>query len=81
MTRTEKEIENPLTGERIKFLKTATDKDGELLQLEFAAPLQGSAETHSLAYVGALRGHLRHGGSPCGMAPEAPRKRAESGRS
>jgi hypothetical protein len=31
-------IENPLTGERMTFLETARDTDGELLQMEYVAP-------------------------------------------
>lgn len=31
-------IENPITGERIVFLKTARDTSGELLRLEYLAP-------------------------------------------
>jgi mannose-6-phosphate isomerase-like protein (cupin superfamily) len=31
-------IENPLTGERITFLKTTEDTGGKLLQFEYAAP-------------------------------------------
>ncbi len=31
-------IENPITGERIRFLETAKDTGGELLRLEYLAP-------------------------------------------
>jgi mannose-6-phosphate isomerase-like protein (cupin superfamily) len=38
MARPGETIENPLTGERITFLETAEDTDGELLRFEYAAP-------------------------------------------
>jgi mannose-6-phosphate isomerase-like protein (cupin superfamily) len=34
MSDTEREIENPITGERIVFRRTAADTDGELLELD-----------------------------------------------
>jgi len=36
-------IENPITGERIVFLHTSADTQGELLQLELTAPPEGAA--------------------------------------
>jgi mannose-6-phosphate isomerase-like protein (cupin superfamily) len=38
-------IENPLTGERMTFLETASDTDGELLQMEYVAPPRSKGPT------------------------------------
>ncbi len=50
MARTGEEIRNPLTGERLTFLKTSRDTDGELLVIDwFLSPggfLPGGAHVH-----------------------------------
>jgi mannose-6-phosphate isomerase-like protein (cupin superfamily) len=38
MARRGETIENPLTGERMTFLETARDTDGELLRMDYVAP-------------------------------------------
>ena len=35
-------IHNPVSGERVRFLKTARDTEGELLQFELSLPAHGS---------------------------------------
>ena len=39
-------IENPLTGERMTFLKTTADTNGQSLEFEFIAPLGWSVPEH-----------------------------------
>jgi hypothetical protein len=38
MVRSAHSIENPVTGHRAKFLKTASETNGELLQIEYIVP-------------------------------------------
>ena len=44
MSRADHEIRNPRTGQRMRFLRTAADTDGELLQIETVNPPTGVPE-------------------------------------
>jgi quercetin dioxygenase-like cupin family protein len=44
VTHTAREIFNPRSGQRMRFLRTAADTDGELLQIETINPPTGIAE-------------------------------------
>jgi hypothetical protein len=49
-------IENPITGERITFLKTTRETNGELLRFEYVVPLGSpSPSTSTLAKRSATR--------------------------
>ena len=39
-------IENPITGERITFLKTTQETDGEMLRFEYVVPPRFSIPEH-----------------------------------
>ena len=55
-------LDNPVSGERIIFRKTAADTDGELLELDLELAPDGHVpgkHVHPVA-GGALRGHQRH---------------------
>ena len=43
-------IENPLTGERMTFLKTTADTNGQSLEFEFIAPPGWSVPAHIHPY-------------------------------
>ena len=65
-------IESPFSGAHIRFLKTARDTNGELLQVEDLMKGGGRVpiEQRSPLYGGAIRDHLGHG------SPEHARSRA-----
>jgi mannose-6-phosphate isomerase-like protein (cupin superfamily) len=82
-------IENPLTGERMTFLETARDTDGELLRMDYVAPPRSKGPTehvHMLqeerfegvsgvlgVHVGGRELHLEEGQSAVGP-PGVPHK-------
>jgi len=45
-------IENPITGERITFLKTTQETDGEMLRFEYVVPPRFSIPEHVHPYQG-----------------------------
>ena len=68
-------IENPVSGEKITFIQTAADTDGELLEieLELSARRRRPRCSHPPRAGGALRGRRGHDGLPHG--PEEDRRR------
>ena len=66
MIRTGQTIENPLTGERVTFLRTATDTKGASVLIDVGVKPGGAvAAAHGHpAPDRALRGHRRHARVP-----------------
>ena len=73
-------IENPVSGEKITFIQTSADTDGELLEieLELSRRRRRPRRAHPPRAGGALRGHRGHDVLPHG--PEEDRRRPRRGR-
>jgi hypothetical protein len=81
MAKTGDVIENPITGDRITFLETTGDTDGELLRFEWVVPPRFSVPEHvhprqeerHEVLSGTLRGRVggasRTSGGPAGGRP------------